>query len=572
MRQGRLCGTLYWDKRWLTCDVLDGATAVGVVRLRRKGELLTVCRRIADADWSDELEAKPVLRTYENSLQDNPSCVAAWRERTVCVSHLSRRTGRLYYEVELGFDFKRPRVGWLADMWAPPSRGDVPCVGDDELGWAADGARALRWHNGSEEQPWSRRWKPYDVVGCLADLDAGLLRFSLNGCLEACQMELPAGQGLFPAVSLAGTFELLILQEAWKHPPGDGYQAWAEEGVFTVPASGGCSGPLGATALWQSEQCCAWVNRRLEAAELRYTVLEKSYLALQKAERHGHAKRPSEAKMTELGWARVAPLIWPGASDEYALRRLPQHDTAAAFFASLVTSSVARHREHYHSTIFCDAPKLEVLHVDAVRNPRLLRAYFSRVEEMSSTRAKGCSEIVMLKHLHIPTERGSAGGTGPDLNEHFLLHGATEHACREICELGLDPRRGGESTGKMFGVGTYLAANSSKADIYTDQRALRGKVRTKCGAPRQIVVVRALLGESYRATAPMTGIFRPPDGKQDGRPLDSVWADTHENGGAVDHLEVMLYERSQMYPEAVVTYVHCKDCACAECNKRDASA
>ena len=50
----------------------------------------------------------------------------------------------------------------------------------------------------------------------------------------------------------------------------------------------------------------------------------------------------------------------------------------------------------------------------------------------------------------------------------------------------------------------------------------------------------------------MPGAARPPDGV-DGRPLDSVWADTRENGGAVDHLEVMLHAYAQSF-QAIQQY------------------
>ena len=52
--------------------------------------------------------------------------------------------------------------------------------------------------------------------------------------------------------------------------------------------------------------------------------------------------------------------------------------------------------------------------------------------------------------------------------EHFLLHGASADVIDEMCRDGFDPRRGGEGVGTLFGVATYLAANASKADIYTE--------------------------------------------------------------------------------------------------------
>merc|ERR1712232_493551 len=122
-----------------------------------------------------------------------------------------------------------------------------------------------------------------------------------------------------------------------------------------------------------------------------------------------------------------------------------------------------------------------------------------------------------------------------------------------------DPRRAGESAGKLFGFATYLAPHASKADIYTDIGN-----RTRRFSPRQIIITRALLGRSYRTLAPMSKAMRPPD-HRGGWVYDSVWADSRFNGGCVDSVEVMLYEKSQACPIAVVSYIHVDSCACAEC-------
>ena len=59
------------------------------------------------------------------------------------------------------------------------------------------------------------------------------------------------------------------------------------------------------------------------------------------------------------------------------------------------------------------------------------------------------------------------------------------------------------------------------------------------------VVARTVLGASCRMNRPQREAQRPPDGP-DGRPLDSVWAAARADGGAVDHVEVMLYEKAQV--------------------------
>lgn len=42
-------------------------------------------------------------------------------------------------------------------------------VGDDDISYAYDGARSLRWHSGSQE--WGAQWKAGDIIGTLIDLD-----------------------------------------------------------------------------------------------------------------------------------------------------------------------------------------------------------------------------------------------------------------------------------------------------------------------------------------------------------------------------------------------------------------
>jgi len=72
-----------------------------------------------------------------------------------------RRRGRCYHEVELGEDFQiscYPQVGWVTDRFAE-GHANGQGVGDDQHGWAADGARGMRWHKGPKEARWPRAWR-----------------------------------------------------------------------------------------------------------------------------------------------------------------------------------------------------------------------------------------------------------------------------------------------------------------------------------------------------------------------------------------------------------------------------
>lgn len=286
------------------------------------------------------------------------------------------------------------------------------------------------------------------------------------------------------------------------------------------------------------------------------------------------ARRRESALVAELGrreaehcrreaWARASPLPpWPSQHSNFEVLSLTEGDAMFGFFAELLCESCVPHRRDLHSREFRPAPQLCVTRVDIVRNPRLAKFYHAKAEELEGLRSAGCDSILTLTALKIPAQR-DVGCAGPDLNEHFLFHGAPTETIGEICQNGFDPRRAGEGSGRLFGMATYLAPNASKSDLYTDASARRLGRR----APRQVVIARALLGASHRTAVPMRDASRPPDGA-DGRPLDSVWADVRENGGAVDHVEVMVYDKGQAYPQAVVTYVHMESCPCAECEKR----
>ncbi|CAK0884584.1 unnamed protein product [Prorocentrum cordatum] len=225
----------------------------------------------------------------------------------------------------------------------------------------------------------------------------------------------------------------------------------------------------------------------------------------------------------------------------------------------MVVSTVARHRESYRSSVYGDPPQLDIIRVRSVANTRLQKQYVAKLENLEGKRRHGmCSPIAALSHLKVPVSRYDY-----DLNEHFLFHGAVPSTLEKICKGGFNPQRGGEATGKLFGTAAYFAANSSKADDYTEERANQ----LAKNATRTLIVSRVALGESFRTLRPMEQATKPPD-NDDGVDFDSVWADTLTNGGCVDHLEVMIYSEAQALPVALVDYRHAASCNCAFCRKR----
>jgi len=120
----------------------------------------------------------------------------------------------------------------------------------------------------------------------------------------------------------------------------------------------------------------------------------------------------------------------------------------------------------------------------------------------------------------------------------------------------------------QYGLGTYLATNSSKSDRY----AQPNDAGEQC-----IFVVRTLLAESHPETLQFgtpgyaerslaVQKWRLPPERPDGRgPLSSVVAVTGQHGGAVDHPEYIVYERRQCLPQFAIWYTHQPDCFCLRC-------
>lgn len=191
--------------------------------------------------------------------------------------------------------------------------------------------------------------------------------------------------------------------------------------------------------------------------------------------------------------------------------------------------------------------------MDLVENVKLANAYLAKlnvIEELRS--AAGCTPIPGLEHVTLPVSPNHA-----NLNEVLLWHGCAAENIPSICDSGLDPRRAGEQVGTMFGYAAYMTPKASKADIYTSFNT-----RLRATAQRKMLLMRAVLGQSHRATQRMPSALRPPND------LDSVWAPERADGGCVDHLECMVYDAGQAIPIAILTYSHKPGCQCSECPKR----
>lgn len=299
---------------------------------------------------------------------------------------------------------------------------------------------------------------------------------------------------------------------------------------------------------------CKWDSLQKELHESKRKLELSEAMAAEENTKRLRAEK-------QYSWHLASKLNWPSHYSEFHVRALSEECPVFAFFAYLVKKSCCSHRRELGLPDFCPPPELQVRQVDVVSNPRLTKQYLTFLEHLEGLRHEtGCGQVAALADMKLPA---SCICTTTDLNEHFLFHGATLEVVNEICRAGFDPRRGGEGVGHMFGIATYLALNASKADIYTED--LTAKLPR--GAERKLIVVRAALGEAHRTVEKTPKAHRPPD-DVNGRALDSVWADSRQNGGCVDHVEVMSYDRGQAIPVAIVTYAHSDACSCAECLKR----
>ena len=194
------------------------------------------------------------------------------------------------------------------------------------------------------------------------------------------------------------------------------------------------------------------------------------------------------------------------------------------------------------------------MRIEQLHNPRLQEIYMAEVQDIAGLCERKVSPLPpVVEHA---TEVKVQSFPGLKLNERLLYHGAPSELIERLRLQGLDPRRAGSHFGALYGCGVYLAANSSKSDIYTKPNA---------DGERCILVVRACLGEAYQAKAPMRQALMPPE-RPDGRgALNSVAALRTDQGGCVEHSEYIVYQSSQCLPEYAIWYKHGEGCACTHC-------
>ena len=129
--------------------------------------------------------------------------------------------GKWYYEIALG-DKGASQIGFAETGFSVVNKKDgVGDSGTSGRSWAFDGHRQLKWSGGDTPYP-CKEWKTGDIVGCLLDLDVGVISFSLNGVILAQRLLSHHELRIFPVATLKhGPHTFRFAASKLKHRPSD---------------------------------------------------------------------------------------------------------------------------------------------------------------------------------------------------------------------------------------------------------------------------------------------------------------------------------------------------------------
>ncbi|CAE7682465.1 UPL3 [Symbiodinium microadriaticum] len=129
-------------------------------------------------------------------------------------------SGKVYYELHIE-SHDTPQIGWASEKFRFFGDTWLYGVGDDLESWGVDGARQKIWHGG-EAGSYPSSWGKEVVVGCAADVPAGILQFSTDGVwVSPATFTGVQCASIYPAVSGQMTATFKIRPEEWLHGPPD---------------------------------------------------------------------------------------------------------------------------------------------------------------------------------------------------------------------------------------------------------------------------------------------------------------------------------------------------------------
>ena len=444
---------------------------------------------------------------------------------------------------------------WGATCDAAAARADMPMVEwahAHGAPWGPSTAAAFASHPSAflpqrrrEDDVDGHRWPLYRLLalGCPADSTCCAAAATVHGELQLNWLrtvcELPWDERTCTALAEAGNTKTLT----WAQDEGCPCDA-AKVNVALAHAAG--AGKLDLHQLLCTSTGLERVMRRVSGE------LHATHTKLEAVE----AKAKESAKNCEA--AILVNLSTLPPNSRYQKTRaveLADDDPTRAHLIVEFLKSCTRHRGPRQGDPHRGVPLFKVQRVEQLHNPRLQEKYMAELQDIAGLceqRVKKLPEIDAARHTLINVETFQ----GLKLNERLLYHGAPSNLIERLRLQGLDPRRAGAHFGKLYGSAVYLAANSSKSDIYTEPNA---------AGERCVLVVRVCLGEAHLAKQAMPQALMPPE-RLDGRgPLNSVVALTHVEGGVVEHPEYMVYKDSQCLPMFAIWYKHGAACGCTHC-------
>ena len=233
---------------------------------------------------------------------------------------------------------------------------------------------------------------------------------------------------------------------------------------------------------------------------------------------------------------------------------LREHDPIALRITELFQETLVRHRRYSH-TAHAEKPLIDIMHIHHICNPVLTDLYMAAVRQILAAKGEDQSfpDYCVLDGLvSAPTvfECTPVATYENPCNEFMGFHGCPFElaSANTIDSFGFNTLMSGSHFGNMFGPGIYMAANASKADIYTtdDRNGLRYMYLSRCALGHAIDARHAGAHHNYKDR-------------------HSVRAITKKDGGEVEYNEYVLLQNNQVLPTYKIAYKHRSECKCTHC-------
>ncbi|KAK2179026.1 hypothetical protein NP493_518g01004 [Ridgeia piscesae] len=238
--------------------------------------------------------------------------------------------------------------------------------------------------------------------------------------------------------------------------------------------------------------------------------------------------------------------------------------------ADAIKNLVQQSWDHDHVGHGRDAKNLkhtsiEVIKVEQIESTSLYKEYEQQRKDFCQRAAKKVFPKVTFKSGEGEIKTALHGISLlddqliPEINEHFLFHGAKVEYVDAILKQGIDYRL---AKAGLFGSGAYFCERTTKADQYT------GSKDGRADGEHVMFLTKVILGHSYIAQRGDSQMKRPPcvhhcTGKCEHKKsefYDSVMG-THVIDRQTHQLrkllfrEFIIFEKRQCYPTCIITYV-----------------